>query len=224
MTINEFNPYDILGIDKETSAEDIKKAFKSKSKVLHPDTGGSPETFNNLKKAFDILTDPAKRSLYDEYGVDDSLDIENEARLVAAQIVVAALDGLPDCCDNIDEEIIKIFSRCLNDLEVQERHAQKARDKLQRRLDAIQKKPVNDFLTGEIIRVIGSHDKAMKHAQLNYRIHDTALKLVKEYKFDITKIAFAEETNSNLLAKSRAELKAQNTRRNLYKDLGMWSL
>jgi DnaJ-class molecular chaperone len=191
----EFNPYEVLGVNKDTPMDDIKKAFKNRSKELHPDKGGTPEDFNNLKKAFDILTDPAKRNLYDEYGIDDALDIENEAKLVAVQIVVSALDGLPDSCD-VDKEISAIFQRCLNGLTQQEEAAKKARDKLQRRLDSIQKKPVNDFLTNEILRVIETHNKAMKQAQLNYRIHDTAFCLVREYKFDITKIPFMGGCNS----------------------------
>ena len=189
MADKEFDPYKILGVDKDSSEGDIKKAYKDRSKKLHPDAGGSDKDFADLKKAIDILTDPAKRNFYDEYGIDDFLDIESEAKMVAVQIVISALDGLPDSCD-IDKEIIAIFQGCLNGLKEQEAQAKAARDKLQRRLDGIQKKPVNDFLTKEIIRVVQSHDRAMKQIQLNYRIHDTAFKLVKEYKFDISKIEF----------------------------------
>ena len=214
MANREFNPYDVLGVDKDFSTEDLKKAFKEKSKQLHPDiTGGSSEDFENLKKAFDILTDPAKRSLYDEYGVDETLDIETESKMVAVQIVISALEGLPDSCE-FDKEIAGIFKRCLDGIEEQERSAKKSRDKLQRRLDAIQKKPANDFLTKEIIKVIESYSRAMKLAQLNYRIHDSAFKLVKEYKFDVIKITYP-------LARMMAEDKQREARNNLYKNLGI---
>ena len=195
MTINEFNPYDILGVDKETSAEDIKKAFKSKSKILHPDTGGSPETFNNLKKAFDILTDPAKKILYDDYGMDDLFNVEKEAKLTAIQIVVSALDGLPESCE-AGEEITSIFENCLRELKLQEEQARKAKDKLQLRLNNIQIKPADDFLSNEIIRVIRGYEKAIKNAQLNHYIHEVAFGLVKEYKFDVTKISFLNDLAS----------------------------
>ena len=221
MPDKEFDPYRILGVDKNSSEGDIKKAYKDRSKKLHPDGGGNDKDFADLKKAFDILTDPAKRNLYDEYGIDDLLDIESEAKMVAVQIVISALDDLPDNCD-IDKEITAIFQRCLNGLKEQEAQAKAARDKLQRRLDGIQKKPVNDFLTKEIIRVVQSHDRAMKQIQLNYRIHDTAFKLVKEYKFDISKIEFtgAKELDSNPEAKKRATAKANGLRlgRGVYWD------
>jgi curved DNA-binding protein CbpA len=206
MADKEFNPYKILGVDKSSSAEEIKKQYKLRSKELHPDTGGNFEDFADLKKAFDILTDPAKRNLYDEYGIDDSLDLETEARLAAVQIVTSVLDGLPDSCD-ADKEIAAIFHRCLEGLTAQELQAKKARDKLQRRLDAIQKKPVNDFITGEIIRVIDTHNKAMKQAQLSYRIHDIAFKMVQEYQFDTARIPFFGginiESNTVVLHRNR---------------------
>jgi DnaJ-class molecular chaperone len=222
MADQEFNPYEILGVNKDTPIDGIKKQYKFRSKELHPDAGGSSEDFANLKKAFDILMDPAKRNLYDEYGIDEFLDVETEARLVASQIVISALDRLPDSC-NLDKEIAAIFQRCLDDLTAQELQAKELKERLQRRLDAVQKKPINDFLTNEITKVIETHNKAMKQAQLNYRIHDTAFKMVREYQFDITKITFMVDSylGNNTMA-SRMNRLGQ-AQQDLYKSLGIWS-
>jgi len=222
MADKEFNPYEILGVTKDASIDDIKKQYKARSKDLHPDQGGDPEAFVELQKAFSILTDPAKRNMYDEYGINDSLDIENEAKLVAIQIVLPALDALPTSCD-ADKEIAAIFTRCLNGLKEQEQAAKEARDKLQRRLDAIQKKPADDFLTDEIDRVIQGYHRAMKQAQLNHKIHDMAFSLVKGYKFDITKITSAADINSNPQARVRAESLQRQSHRDLYSALGIRS-
>jgi len=190
---SEFNPYVILGVDGSSSIQDIKKVFKEKSKELHPDHGGDPQKFANLKKAYDILTNPEKKSFYDEYGLDDFLDIENEARLVAIQIVTTALERLPASVD-MDVELSKIFKKCLDQLKEQEVYEKELCDKLQKRLDGILNKPADDFLTKEIEKVITSHNRLMTQAQLNYMIHDSAYKMVKLYKFDITKIAFNEKS------------------------------
>ena len=187
MTDKNFNPYEILGISSDASDLEIKKAYKDCSKKLHPDAGGSAEEFANLKKAFDILTDPAKRNLYDEFGVDAPLDIENEARLVAISIICSVLDVVPNGTD-IDEEIKEVFEKCLMQIKEQENTAKKARDRLQQRLDGIQKKPPNDFLTKEILRIIQNHNKTVKQAQLNYKIHDLAYLLSQDYQFEIVKI------------------------------------
>lgn len=224
MADKEFNPYEILGIGKDTSLEDIKKAYKSRSKELHPDTGGNADSFAGLKKAFDILTDPAKRKLYDEYGIDYSLDVETEVKLVAIQIVISALDTLPDHCD-IDQEISAIFQRCLNSLEEQEAAAKEKRDKLRRRLDGIQKKPVNDFLTDEILKVIETHSNVMKAAQLNWKIHNMAFTLVREYQFDIAKILFfgGNDVGNGMMSYEKFRGN-QSKPQDFYINLGVWNL
>ena len=192
MKDNKFNPYEILEVDKEASNEDIKKAYKELSKKAHPDTGGSDDEFSKLKKAFDILTDPIKRNFYNEYEVENIIDIETEAKLTASQIAVQTLENLPNGID-IDNEINKIFNRCLESLKNQEKAIKEVRDKLQQRYDNIQKKPADDFLNKPIIEAIENHNRTIKQIRLNHCIHEVAFKLIQEYKFDITKIPFKVE-------------------------------
>jgi DnaJ-class molecular chaperone len=70
------NLYEILEIQKDSSINDIKKAYKNKVKIHHPDKGGNPENFNNIKNAYDILSDPKTRKIYDEQGMK-GFDREN---------------------------------------------------------------------------------------------------------------------------------------------------
>jgi len=60
--------YNILGVDKNASEREIKKAFKRAALKHHPDRGGDAEKFKEVEKAKQILTDPEKRRLYDKYG------------------------------------------------------------------------------------------------------------------------------------------------------------
>jgi len=67
------NYYEILGVEKDASADDIKNAFRSRARELHPDVNKAPdaeERFKELGKAYDTLSDDEKRSLYDRYGED----------------------------------------------------------------------------------------------------------------------------------------------------------
>jgi|GEM_PF-5295562 putative uncharacterized protein (fragment) len=84
----DFDPYKILDVEKDASIDNIKKSFKQKSKVMHPDTGGSIDQFNTLKKAYDILVDASKREIWDEYRIADNFNIEDEAKTVDIQIVL----------------------------------------------------------------------------------------------------------------------------------------
>ncbi|MEK7531851.1 MAG: DnaJ C-terminal domain-containing protein [Patescibacteria group bacterium] len=61
--------YQILGIDKKASKEDIKKAFHKLAHRYHPDKkGGDTEKFKEVSEAYSILSDDKKRAEYDSYG------------------------------------------------------------------------------------------------------------------------------------------------------------
>jgi len=63
------NYYKLLGIESNTNLDDIKKAFRDKIAIHHPDINTSKDAekqFDNLVEAFDILSKPDKRKLYDE--------------------------------------------------------------------------------------------------------------------------------------------------------------
>lgn len=64
--------YEVLGVPKTASDEEIKKAFKRLAMKHHPDRnqgdGAAEERFKEAKQAYDILSDPNKRAAYDQYG------------------------------------------------------------------------------------------------------------------------------------------------------------
>ncbi|KAI9073341.1 hypothetical protein K1719_044682 [Acacia pycnantha] len=62
--------YEILGVSKDASQDDLKKAYKKAAIKNHPDKGGDPEKFKELAQAYDVLSDPEKREMYDQYGED----------------------------------------------------------------------------------------------------------------------------------------------------------
>lgn len=68
------NYYDVLGVSKNASQDDIKRAFKKKSKEFHPDINkepGAEEKFKEVNEAYQVLSDPEKKQMYDTYGTTD---------------------------------------------------------------------------------------------------------------------------------------------------------
>jgi len=60
--------YEILGVSKSASADEIKKAFRRLAIQHHPDRGGNEESFKEVNEAYEILKDDAKRKRYDQFG------------------------------------------------------------------------------------------------------------------------------------------------------------
>ncbi|XP_024359350.1 dnaJ protein homolog isoform X2 [Physcomitrium patens] len=62
--------YDVLGVSKSASQDELKRAYRKAAIKNHPDKGGDPEKFKELSQAYEVLSDPEKRDLYDQYGED----------------------------------------------------------------------------------------------------------------------------------------------------------
>ncbi|KAF8063079.1 ATJ2 [Scenedesmus sp. PABB004] len=60
--------YDLLGVPQTATPEELKKAHRKLALQHHPDKGGDSDKFKEINEAYDVLKDPEKRSIYDEYG------------------------------------------------------------------------------------------------------------------------------------------------------------
>jgi len=74
---NQESFYGLLGVDRDASLEDIKRAYKRQSLQMHPDklaqrgqtvTDEDQTKFTRMKEAYEVLSDPHKRDTYDAIG------------------------------------------------------------------------------------------------------------------------------------------------------------
>jgi molecular chaperone DnaJ len=71
--------YEILGVKKSASADDLRKAFRKLARKYHPDVNpgdkSAEEKFKAISEANDVLSDPKKRKIYDQVGFySDNID------------------------------------------------------------------------------------------------------------------------------------------------------
>jgi len=63
--------YELLGVSRNASEKEIKTAFRKLAAKHHPDKGGDHKKFTELNEAYQVLTDPEKKSMYDQFGTAD---------------------------------------------------------------------------------------------------------------------------------------------------------
>ncbi len=71
--------YEILGVPRDASYEEIKRSYRKLAKLYHPDTNPSPdanERFKEINEAYEVLSNPEKRARYDRYGSADGPTFE----------------------------------------------------------------------------------------------------------------------------------------------------
>jgi curved DNA-binding protein CbpA len=117
--------YDTLGVDKDASEEEIKKAYRKKSAENHPDRGGDPEAMKSIIAAYSTLGNSRKRKHYDQTGEDagETLSAPEE------QIAISFLDQAVQLCaerkhrGSAAEAAIDLLRRSKEYQDVQNAHA-----------------------------------------------------------------------------------------------------
>ena len=71
MTTSKRDYYEVLGVNRNSSEEEVKKAFRRLAFQFHPDRNRDPDAeakFKEINEAYEVLSDPEKRATYDRFG------------------------------------------------------------------------------------------------------------------------------------------------------------
>ena len=93
------SPYEILGVPRDATLAQIRKAYRTLAKTMHPDVGGDAAHFERLKGAAELLADPARRKVFDETGEWQEKQPDNDHRpvmLLLAQAFDQVISGTQD--------------------------------------------------------------------------------------------------------------------------------
>jgi len=105
--------YDILGLSPDASAADIKAAHRRAVKAHHPDVGGDARQFEEVQRAYFILSDPERRARYDSTGVDDDPAAAAEDQLAQSAITQLIVQFIGSTEDLTKTDIVGLIRATL---------------------------------------------------------------------------------------------------------------
>ncbi len=194
------DPYEILGVDRTASTEEVRRAYRERAKTTHPDVpGGSKEEFRKVQRALTTLADPVKRKHYDNTGTDDD-GVPDNSDVGALNILVgffeAAVTEFANVqgADVLQVDLVSAAKEWLAEsstaLVKQKKQLEQKMNKLARIEKRLRRKQPGQ--ASMLNRALQAHiDGLKRNLQAKDRqiaANDAALKLLDDYVFDAEKM------------------------------------
>ena len=138
--------YEILGVEKESTEKEIKKAYRDLSKIHHPDKGGDKEKFAKISEAYNVLSDSTKRKQYDDSGFVSN--VQNNAAVLTSLVKQYYI---PLVYENHNRTHVNIIGKFVEELN---------------RLSEVIEKAINDY-ESKIEKLKASKDKLIFNGKEN---------------------------------------------------------
>lgn len=173
------DPYETLGVSRDSDAETIKKSYRKLAKEHHPDTGGDESKITALTLAYDILSNPDKRKKYDETG--ESGPDNRQAQIYAeflkmCEEILLKQEGLP-----IKHSVERIRMGLEQQFRKTESQIAGKMKTLEGAKARIEKAPENDILGNMIAQRLDDLKKQRDQLNTNREIAEQALALFDTY-------------------------------------------
>lgn len=195
-----FDPYATLGVSSDAASEQIKAAYHTLAKKHHPDAGGDVEVMAAVNRAYEVLSDPGRRQVFDDFGVirgDDLADLRLSAIASIKALFIEMLSQVePAVLEKADlmRSMQMSADHRMGQLEDELAKATAARDKEIQKLEIIRKRmktktrgTPNIFipLLQQVITQLNVEvDKLEKHVRVTAEIQ----RLLGDYEFDFERV------------------------------------
>lgn len=179
--------YETLGVPKDASPEDIKRAFRKQSSKNHPDRhGGSPEATEAMAKvnaAYAVLSDPARRLGYDQTGRDpaEGPTLDDIAEHALQTLIQQILEDNPK--GNLVQLLEQHITKSIEQLQAQVKKHERAIARLTKQLDRVVRKSAGrDSLFNRVLeRQIKQSKDAIEEAERLMEVSRRSLEILKDH-------------------------------------------
>lgn len=208
---NSFNTqdlYELLGVDREATSEEIRSAYRSLAARMHPDKNPNSkwhaDLFQRINAAYDILSDPTRRKYYDGTGIipPDEVDLDQRAIMAALNKLASVIDDIANN-DNQPERVISAVNpidltveHLEKDLQNNRKEMAKFKSKLKRfgNMQKAFRKKTKNFASSPVNVMLEERiavcKKNVQVCTLNMKVNTAAIKFLRsKYTFE----AYTEE-------------------------------
>lgn len=187
------NFYKLLGVEKDATEEEIKKAFRKLASKHHPDVGGDINKFKEILLAYETLIDPKARKIYDETGTVEDISLETKVKLFARDNLISLFTNFITKITSRKDIVGKNILRNLNkEVKISENHLHKHKIRELSRQDALtilmgrfkKKGETETFFEQVIIKQIEDVNKNIKNIDFDLAVRQEMKKLLSEFTYD----------------------------------------
>jgi len=169
------NLYSVLGVGKEATKEELKKAYKELAKKHHPDRGGNEEEFKKISEAYEVLSDDERRLNYDQTGnYKKEVTFNDKVKGFVMQIIIPAIEDK----DLNGSDIMSFINQLLSEMKHRGNGARRGTRKI---LNNFKKINAEMEFIGEDVDIMGEIMKS-KESQWEQKLEqiDQELKFLDE--------------------------------------------
>ena len=175
--------YEILGVERTATQDQIKKAYMRKARKAHPDAGGCKQDFQLIALSYNVLSDPDKRGRFDR---GESVDGSDPMKDVLSSLIQEAFGKSEEPMHFIKAEARKQIQSMKQGLKQNEDMSRKVRKKLDKLKKANEKTKNTiglQFIVDTMNRFIATGDEANRGIQKSIELYESILLYVENIEY-----------------------------------------
>lgn len=191
--------YELLGVNEDATQDEIRAAYRSMAQRHHPDKGGDRTTFQSIQRAYDVLSDPARRKRYDELGLSGPMpDLREQSLLTIAEFLMGVIDSADVDVDttNILEYVAHKIANTKDNVESNIREERRKLNKRERAMKRLKAKEGKDGIASQLLHgAIMKQKHKMEEMQLASETLTLAFNILNDYDYEVDKQDFMDVYN-----------------------------